>query len=136
MRIIYDGSGTIITAVFEAERFPLSDTNSVLEIDEIAANKSIIIDVCNSLSLLPSQNPYTVIAGELYKNGVKVILTLDVDKSQIKTEYINMIQRLEQIQNSGAIPFTQAGFNQVVQAVKDEALYIERVMKVIKSLVT
>jgi hypothetical protein len=57
-------------------------------------------------------------------------------RQQIKAEYSNMVTRLQQIQNAGAIPFTQAGFNQVVQAVKDEALYIERVMKVIKTLVT
>lgn len=54
---------------------------------------------------------------------------------QVKTEYQNMITRLEQIQNAGAIPFTQAGFNQVVQAVKDEALYIERIMKVLNRLI-
>jgi hypothetical protein len=58
------------------------------------------------------------------------------DRQQIKDAYINMLARLEQIQNAGAIPFTQAGFNQVVQAVKDEALYIERIMKVIARLIT
>jgi hypothetical protein len=57
-------------------------------------------------------------------------------RDQVRTEYQIMIARLEQIQNAGAIPFTQAGFNQVVQAVKDEALYIERIMKVIKHIVT
>lgn len=50
--------------------------------------------------------------------------------------YQDMVTRLSQIQNASAIPFTQAGFNQVVQAVKDEALYIERVMKVLKRLIT
>jgi hypothetical protein len=64
---------------------------------------------------------------------------LDDDKQallQAKAEYPNMITRLEQIQNAGAIPFTQAGFNQVVQAVKDEALYIERIMKVLRRMLT
>lgn len=56
--------------------------------------------------------------------------------SQIKVEYQNMLTRLQQIQNAGSIPFTQAGFNQVVQAVKDEALYIERVMKFLRRLLT
>lgn len=59
----------------------------------------------------------------------------DTIKFQIRTEYLNMITRLEQIQNAGAIPFTQTGFNQVVQAIKDEALYIERIMKAIKFFV-
>lgn len=57
-------------------------------------------------------------------------------REQIKAEYINMINRLQQIQNAGAVPFTQAGFNLVVQAVKDEALYIERISKVIKRIIT
>lgn len=53
------------------------------------------------------------------------------NREQVKTEYQNMIARLEQIQ--AAVNPTNA---QIVQAVKDEALYIERIMKVIKSLVT
>lgn len=54
----------------------------------------------------------------------------------VKSEYLNMITRLEQIQNAGAIPFTSAGFNQVVQAVKDESLYIERILKVFRRIAT
>lgn len=53
------------------------------------------------------------------------------DMQQVKTEYVNMINRLEQIQ--AAVSPTNA---QVVQAIKDEALYIERIMKVIRRLVT
>lgn len=56
------------------------------------------------------------------------------ERQQIKAAYQTMITRLENIQAAGVIPFTQAGFNQVVQAVKDEALYIERVMKVLKDI--
>lgn len=56
-------------------------------------------------------------------------------RSQIKTEYTNMINRLEQIQGAGSIPFTSAGFAQVVQAVKDEALYQERLLKFVKFVV-
>ncbi len=59
-----------------------------------------------------------------------------IDEQALKDAYQNMIARLEQIQNAGTIPFTQAGFNQVVQAGKDEALYIERIMKVLKTLFT
>lgn len=59
-----------------------------------------------------------------------------IDEQTIRDAYQTMITRLEQIQNAGAIPFTSAGFNQVVQAVKDLALYEERIMKVLKNLVT
>lgn len=51
---------------------------------------------------------------------------------QARVEYQNMITRLEQIINAAAPPFTQAGFNQVVQAVKDISLYEERIMKVLR----
>lgn len=48
---------------------------------------------------------------------------------QIKDEYQNMITRLEQIQS--AINPTNT---QIIQAIKDEALYIERVMKFMKNI--
>lgn len=63
-------------------------------------------------------------------------LAEQADLQQARDAYQTMITRLEQIQNAGTIPFTQTGFNQVVQAVKDEALYIERIMKVLKSILT
>lgn len=53
-------------------------------------------------------------------------------KVQVISVVQDMINRLNQIQNSGTIPFTQAGFNLVVQAVKDEALYLERIIRVLK----
>lgn len=59
---------------------------------------------------------------------------IKLSRDQIRAEYQNMIARLQQIQNAGTIPFTQQGFNQVVQAVKDDALYIERIMKVLRRI--
>lgn len=59
-----------------------------------------------------------------------------IDRAQLKAEYQNMINRLEQIQNAGTIPFTQAGFNLLVAAEKDKALYIERIMKFLKQAIT
>ncbi len=56
-----------------------------------------------------------------------------VSIADVKAAYQNMITRLEQIENAGAIPFTVAGFNQVVAAVKDEATYIKRIMKYLKA---
>lgn len=53
-----------------------------------------------------------------------------INLQNLKDEYLNMIARLEQIQN--AINPTNA---QVIQAIKDEALYIERIMKVVRRLV-
>lgn len=51
-------------------------------------------------------------------------------RQAIKDEYQNMITRLDQIQ--AAVNPTNA---QVVQAIKDEALYIERIMKEIKNII-
>lgn len=79
-------------------------------------------------------------AGEIfmkYKDPARYDIYV-IEKSDLQTLKDlsdTMITRLEQIQNAGAISFNQTGFNQVVQAVKDEALYIERMMKFIKRLV-
>lgn len=63
------------------------------------------------------------------RNGnVQFALT---NNQAVKDAYLDMVNRLEQIQ-SAANP-TNA---QVIQAIKDESLYIERLMKVIKALVT
>jgi hypothetical protein len=51
------------------------------------------------------------------------------DKQGFKDNYLTMINRLEQIQAVSSP--TNA---QVIQAIKDLALYIERIMKVAKSL--
>jgi hypothetical protein len=72
-----------------------------------------------------------------FADGAVYLQKLADDKilrEQVKVEYQNMITRLEQIESAGAIPFTQAGFNQVVAAVKDEATYIKRIMKFMRRL--
>lgn len=53
------------------------------------------------------------------------LLTYRASLQTVRTEFQNMVTRLEQIQ--GAINPTNT---QVIQAVKDEALYIERILKV------
>lgn len=54
-----------------------------------------------------------------------------IDKQAVKNAYTIMITRLEQIQ--AATSPTNA---QIVQAVKDEALYIERIIKLLKTILT
>lgn len=54
----------------------------------------------------------------------------------VKSEYQNMITRLETIETTVSLPFTQNGFNQLVNAVKDEATYIKRIMKVFRRIAT
>jgi hypothetical protein len=54
----------------------------------------------------------------------------------IATQYETAINRLIAIETAGVIPFTQAGFNQVVQAVKDEAKYIRLIAQALKRLLT
>lgn len=53
------------------------------------------------------------------------------NKQALQDAYLTMIARLEQIQ--AATSPTNA---QVIQAIRDEALYIERIMKIIKRMVT
>ena len=56
-------------------------------------------------------------------------------KQAVRTVYQNTITRLEQIQNAGTVPLTVAGFNQVVSAVQDEALAIERILKLLSKMI-
>lgn len=60
---------------------------------------------------------------------------IQVDKQQIKDAYQTMITRLEQIRTTTPSGTTTQILNQIVSAVQDEALYIERIMKVIARLV-
>lgn len=57
----------------------------------------------------------------------QAVLTYRTLIQQIKDEYINMIGRLDQIQAASSP--TNA---QVIQAVKDEALYIQRILKFLR----
>lgn len=58
-------------------------------------------------------------------------LQTEIDIEQLREAYVNMIARLEQIQAA-----TNPTNAQVIQAIKDEALYIERIMKFLKKLLT
>jgi hypothetical protein len=57
------------------------------------------------------------------------LLQQRADTQALRDAYVTMINRLEQIQ-SASNP-TNA---QVVQAIKDEALYLERIMKVLRKM--
>lgn len=85
------------------------------------------------LSWLALGNFPTLADGSVY------IAKQEADKQailQAKAEYQSMITRLEQIRNTANPPFTAAGFTQVVNAVKDVALYEERIMKILRRTLT
>lgn len=65
------------------------------------------------------------------------LLVERTDIQQIKTQelYQAMITRLENIESFGGVPFTLQGFTQVVNAVKDQATFQKRILKVLKILV-
>lgn len=63
------------------------------------------------------------------------LLDIVTERTDLKAQALTAIARLQQIQAAGTIPFSQAGFNQLVAAVKDEALYLERIMKVLARLI-
>lgn len=58
-----------------------------------------------------------------------IVLAMRADVQLVITEYQNMITRLDQIQNVGILTLDQTNFNLVVRAVKDLALYNERILK-------
>lgn len=60
----------------------------------------------------------------------------ETNLQNISSQYQAAIDRLVAIETSGAVPFTSAGFNQMVQAVKDEAKYIRLIAQAIKRIIT
>lgn len=53
----------------------------------------------------------------------------------LRDNYITAISRLQQIQSAATLPFTANGFNQAQNAIKDEALIIERLLKLLKRVI-
>lgn len=127
MIIIYNSNdGRIQNVLWDKDKSLAFGT--YLEIDELVINQTLLFDLyrCSQLGFFEQ---YHVLNGKLYKDVNEVIYSSDIDKAQLKSAYQAMIDRLDQIQSVGSP--TNA---QVIQAVKDEALYIERIMKVIKTL--
>lgn len=101
-----------------------------IELDELTNNmpdlKNIMIDVnLNEVSI------YRIINNQVQLNGQVIPFEVDNDRAQLRDQYQAMITRLEQIQAA-----TNPTNAQVIQAVKDEALYIQRLMKVLKNIAT
>lgn len=130
MRIYYEADGSILSAVwFKDLQFLDTIPFSFIEIDETASNIPKL-KIIQSITQQPIEHDGKVVNGQVFYKGSVVMFNTDIDLSQLKTEYQNMIARLEQIQ--AAVNPTNA---QIVQAIKDEALYIERIMKTIKKLI-
>lgn len=63
----------------------------------------------------------------------QINLVEDADKQEVKNELENMIDRLNTIINSPQIAtITLNSIQQLQQAIKDEALYIKRLLKFIQ----
>lgn len=131
MRIYYQNN-KIVSTFWNKDRAQLLPIEyPFIDIDETVSNVPVLLNVVASMIIDGEDSLYTIIGGALSYQDVPVTLDTDIDKQAIRDAYVNMIARLEQIQ--AASNPTNA---QIVQAIKDEALYIERVMKVIKTLVT
>lgn len=85
-------------------------------------------DFIDYLGWLSLGNTPTTLSGSVYLAKIAAQIQ---DKELLKQEYQNMIARLDQIQT-----VSNPTNAQVVSAVKDEALYIERIAKLIKSILT
>lgn len=68
------------------------------------------------------------------RDGSEWMAKLEQDKislESIKKEYLLMLTRLEQIQTA-----TNPNTTQIIQAVRDEAQYIERILKILHRILT
>lgn len=124
-------NNTIVTnAIWSRDQTNIDFDATVFELDEIPENKNLIIDIMLCLAGFAA-GVYTVQNSQLFKNNVAAAVVTDSDRLQMKAEYQNMITRLDQIQ--AASNPTNA---QIVQAIKDEALYIERILKTFRRMLT
>lgn len=67
------------------------------------------------------------------RDGSEYLAKLETEKqlrTQVKTEFQTMLARLNQIQTA-----TNPTNAQVIQAIKDEALYIERIMRLLRRVI-
>src|SRR5690349_17560429 len=124
MILLYNNS-QITSIIMDREKNPNHDYINYIEIDEIAANKPII----KELLLAESLEPYTISNGKLFKNNVEAAITIDVDKSTLKTEYTTAVARLQQIETA-ASPTNP----QVIQAIRDMARYQRLMLKILARL--
>lgn len=110
----------------------LSDDDAIVFLYDVTKEDEVtLVHYVGIESVLSSATIESALSQVLTQAEQTYISDGTLNKAQIRTEYQNMITRLEQIQNAGSISFTQAGFNLVVQANKDQALFIERIMKFI-----
>lgn len=127
MIVIYDQDGTVFAITRSEDRTRLIDSpNPIIEIDDVPENRALILDILRSPT-----GTYKVVGGVLFKDSTPITLATDINWRDFKDTYLAVIARLEQIQNVSSIPFTQQGFNQVVQAVKDIAHYQEIMIKLL-----
>jgi hypothetical protein len=82
-------------------------------------------------SILPGDQITDLLTPAATAAELAAIAEYNAIRQQVKTEYINMINRLDQIQ-AAANP-TNA---QVIQAIKDEAKYLTLIAQAIKRLLT
>lgn len=122
MLLYYNPNGSLHSFELAVDAPTLPGVSFIL-IDEIYANRDILGRIISVFPVPAERSLWQVSGGNLFRNGIQQTIAQDLDWQTLKTEYQAAVDRLQQIENAGAIPFTQAGFNQVVQAVKDVAKY-------------
>lgn len=128
MIIYYNPDGTLYS--YETNAGAPSLPQASIVIDDIYANRDVI---ANIIGYFPTadRSRFRVISGNLTFDGVIQTIVADVDRQQLKSDYLNAITQLESIQN--AVNPTNA---QVISAVKFNSKTIEEVLKVLKEILT
>lgn len=88
-------------------------------------------DYVDYLAWITAGNQPTLQPGSVY------LAKLTDDKTtrqQLHDQYQAALDRLNQIATAGTIPFTQAGFNNLVAAVEDEAKYLRILAKILAKI--
>ncbi len=92
--ILIHNDEKIVSTIMDRERNPNNAYVSFLEIDEISANKAIIKKLIFSQDNL---DRFSINNGKLYENDIEVVLAIDTDKAQIRSEYQSSQDSLQTI---------------------------------------
>lgn len=130
MIILYDeASGAIRDFYFDAESFRIPPVHPYqsIEVDEEQVNKAEVIKFIRSFRA--EDGKYMIVNGEMQRDGINVVWSVNADKAQLRSEYQQTIQTLTDIEIA-ASP-TNA---QVVAAIRFLSKTIKLILKLLYRL--
>lgn len=124
MIILYSGE-KIISFIADNHKSPLAEYSNYIEIDEISENQDVIGDIIREQR--NEWDIFSIINGQLFRNGVLVPIITDLDKERIRNEYITSQENLQTIIDTPQSPAPSNA--QLLTAIKVLARILKLVLR-------